>query len=537
MSKSLSELSSASALKSFISSHASSACIVTFSATWCGPCKAARPALEELAKRPDAIPMAIVHEHDLSGELALYNIRAFPTHVLFIKGREQERVEGANIAGVQAMMQRAPPVDAMPASGGATLGGGDTKTLTPQQARLQRLAALGVKEEEEKKPVAASKPDVVMQDTEAKQPEPMETDDAEPTTPTTTDPAAGCEPQALKTLTEEMGFSVLRAQKGLLYSQQNTVEGAIEWLTAHQDDADIDEPITNAGLKVMSYKCNTCGKLLSNAANLELHANKTGHTDFEESTENAPVLTAEEKTAKIAEIKELLKKKRAEREAAEQVDEVEREKQRRLMGANMQMTKEQHEAEQRKRDAYLRQKEKQSYAKERARIKAELEKDKLERMANKGKLKSKLGVEGYHPDAIQYDVDPMTAASGTAAAAGASPEHKKAKVDPGKIDEYITKVSSYRAGGDGGKCLKVLLAYVGNVVDQPDEAKFRSINMDNKVFKTKVKPFVGAKLLLLAVGFHQAEKSQDALVLSDDADKTLLADTKAKLQAALERYG
>jgi UBX domain-containing protein 1/4 len=205
------------------------------------------------------------------------------------------------------------------------------------------------------------------------------------------------------------------------------------------------------------------------------------------------------------------------------------------MGANMALTREQHEAEQRKRDAYLRQKEKQAYAKERARIKAELEKDKLERMANKGKLKSKLGVEGYHPDAIQYDVSPD---GGAATGADAPhPEHKKPKVDPGKITEYIDKVSSYRAGGDGGKCLKVLLAYVGNVVDHPDEEKYRSINMDNKVFKTRVKPLIGGKQLLMAVGFQQSKENHDMLVLGEHCDAQLLADTKAKLQAAIERYG
>ena len=105
----------------------------------------------------------------------------------------------------------------------------------------------------------------------------------------------------LKTLTEAMGFSLLRAQKGLLCGNGGNVEGAVEWLMQHQDDVDIDEPITAA--KAQSYKCNDCGKILSNMANLELHANKTGHSDFEESTERVKPLTEEEKKAKIEEIK------------------------------------------------------------------------------------------------------------------------------------------------------------------------------------------------------------------------------------------
>jgi hypothetical protein len=89
---------------------------------------------------------------------------------------------------------------------------------------------------------------------------------------------------------------------------------------------------------------------------------------------------------------------------------------------------------------------------------------------------------------------------------------------------------------DGGKCLKILKTYVGNVVDNPEEGKFKSVNMENKTFKSKVKPFIGAKNLLIAVGFKRNEKG-DALVLEDDADTELLAATKAKLEKAMVAYG
>lgn len=147
-------------------------------------------------------------------------------------------------------------------------------------------------------------------------------------------------------------------------------------------------------------------------------------------------------------------------------------------------------------------------------------------------MKSNLGVDGYNPSAIQYDV-------GTGESAGDEhrEEHhrKKIQASSAKIDEYIEKVSQYRAGGDGGKCLKILLAYVGNVADNPDEDKFKTIKMDNKTFKTKVKPFIGGKQLLVAVGFKENETG-DALVLLENADQKLLADTRDKLKAALEAY-
>jgi hypothetical protein len=139
---------------------------------------------------------------------------------------------------------------------------------------------------------------------------------------------------------------------------------------------------------------------------------------------------------------------------------------------------------------------------------------------------------------LQYDVDADKAEGARPLVPDDSPAPAKRamKADASKIDSYIEKISAYRAGGDGGKCLKILKAYVGNVVDNPSDEKFKSINMDNKVFKTKVKPFIGAKNLLLAVGFSQAE-GQDQLVLDEDADLVMLENTKQKLEAAIVKYG
>ena len=38
----------------------------------------------------------------------------------------------------------------------------------------------------------------------------------------------------------EMGFSDVRARKGLVHG--NSLDGALAWLSEHQDDADIDQP-------------------------------------------------------------------------------------------------------------------------------------------------------------------------------------------------------------------------------------------------------------------------------------------------------
>lgn len=269
---------------------------------------------------------------------------------------------------------------------------------------------------------------------------------------------------------------------------------------------------------------------------LELYANRTGYTDFEECTEAVVPLTEEEKAEKMKHLKELLKKKRQEREESEKQDEIIREKSRRLMGKEMSKTREQMEMDTRKRNAYLRKKEKEDAKKERERIRRELAKDKAERMANKGKLSSRLGVDGYNPDGIQYDVSDGTEPTSSSTST-TKPSSSSVGPSAHKIEDYIQKVSSYRAGGDGGKCLKTLLAYVRNVVEKPQEDKFKTIKTDNKVYKAKVKPFVGAKNLLLAVGFQPNNNNTGTeLVLKEDADMKLLETTKNKLEKAYNEY-
>lgn len=572
----LHELESASAVNDFKSSNANT--LLCFSATWCGPCKAAKPQLEALASSYQQDPtvnvkFGIVYEHNLSEGIHEFGVRAFPTYILYVgNGSTQAgKIEGVDFDGIKKLIAQNGCKQDMGA--GYSLGGNGgevtAKPLSAAEARAQRLAKFEKKVAANPDPEPSTEQKDVMEtgsdeDTpmemetdaeasgdagvakveEVKEDEDVEMKDADaeasPTetctaVPEMVNPAADLSKELLETLTNAMGFSLLRAQKGLLNGSGGTVEGAVEWLMTHQDDADIDEPITlvpkGGEAKAQSYKCNECGKIFSNMTNLELHANKTGHLDFEESTQVIKPLTAEEKAAKVLEIKDLLKAKRKQREDEEKVDDVEKEKQRRSMGQQMNKTKEEMERTAMSRQAKQRKREKEAFKRERARIKAEIEKDKAERRAHKGRLKSKLGIEGYNPDAIQYDVDDGDGEE----AQSPAPTKKKPKASVAKIDEYISKVAAYRAGGDGGKCLKVLFAYIKNIVEKPDDDKFRHIKMDNKVFKSKIKPFIGAKSLLLAVGFV-ANDNATVLDLDEHADREVLSQTKEKLEAALATY-
>lgn len=97
------ELQTATALAATLAS--TRVVCVSFSARWCGPCKASRPLLEKLAlKYADILKTIIVYEADIGDVLDDYKIDAFPTYVFFVDGIENGRVEGSNMAKIEEMM-------------------------------------------------------------------------------------------------------------------------------------------------------------------------------------------------------------------------------------------------------------------------------------------------------------------------------------------------------------------------------------------------------------------------------------------------
>jgi thiol-disulfide isomerase/thioredoxin len=78
--------------------------VITFSATWCGPCKASKPKLKELAAK-SPIPIAYALEEDLEDFLDVFvQIKAFPTYIVFKNGEETARVEGVDFAALEKML-------------------------------------------------------------------------------------------------------------------------------------------------------------------------------------------------------------------------------------------------------------------------------------------------------------------------------------------------------------------------------------------------------------------------------------------------
>ena len=100
------ELSSPDELIEFLNTNDEKGCVVTFSATWCGPCKASKPKLIELATTTTSnssnpisvVPIGYVYENDLDDYLDIFvEIKAFPTYIFYRNGVEISRAEGVDV--------------------------------------------------------------------------------------------------------------------------------------------------------------------------------------------------------------------------------------------------------------------------------------------------------------------------------------------------------------------------------------------------------------------------------------------------------
>ncbi|KAI1475301.1 ubiquitin-related domain-containing protein [Daldinia eschscholtzii] len=185
----------------------------------------------------------------------------------------------------------------------------------------------------------------------------------------------------------EMGFDKQRAE--LAVKRSDGLPDAMDWLEKTQDtplEELLEEEQSGAnvakvdeGAVAMSLVCNECGKKFRSQGEAEFHANKSGHTDFAESTEQIAPLSEEEKKKRLEELRERVKAKKAGQAA------VDKEEQKRNEKIRQKATRESHELKeelQRKeqiKEAAKKRQEKLDEIEAKKRIKAKIEADKEER--------------------------------------------------------------------------------------------------------------------------------------------------------------
>ncbi|KAF8956939.1 ubiquitin-related domain-containing protein [Flammula alnicola] len=151
-----------------------------------------------------------------------------------------------------------------------------------------------------------------------------------------------------------------------------------------EDDEDAEALKSLGALKgnaveAKSIKCSECGKIFKNTALANFHAEKSGHDQFEESTEEIKPLTEEEKKERLEELRQKMSEKRSKKAEEEAKEHKANETLRRKAGKDMNKIKEDMKLKEALKDAADKKREKIEDAKAKAAIKAQIEADKKAR--------------------------------------------------------------------------------------------------------------------------------------------------------------
>lgn len=242
----------------------------------------------------------------------------------------------------------------------------------------------------------------------------------------------------------EMGFPRNRADKALAVTGNRGLEAAMEWLFAHSEDPDIDEPykepvghvlgesgsttleaegsenvpvenaevasdtaaVSSGSQQALSLVCDDCGKRLRSENEVQLHAARSGHSNFSESTEEIKPLTEEEKKHQHEKLQQKLKERREQRQENEKKEALEREKLRRKTGQELTSIKQKRELQEAKQLADERRRQKMEEKLAKQRVKEQIARDKAERAEKFGKV-------GGAPTSPQASVTAATPAQPT----------------------------------------------------------------------------------------------------------------------------
>ncbi|GAA5827749.1 hypothetical protein JCM11251_007654 [Rhodosporidiobolus azoricus] len=223
-----------------------------------------------------------------------------------------------------------------------------------------------------------------------------------------------------------MGFPELKVERALKSTKNAGLSQALDYLEANSEKPDewwvsqaeegADEDEEMAKLEgegeAKSLKCMECGKIFKNTALAQYHGTKSGHSQFEESTEEVKPLTEEEKAQKLKELRAKMDEKRRAQAVADAADAKRNEEIRRKSGKEEAQRREELKVKEAQREAEKRRKEKADDVAARNRIKAQIEADKQARAAKTAREKALR--EGRNPDEAASSVSSSSVPSATA---------------------------------------------------------------------------------------------------------------------------
>ncbi|CAM8921196.1 unnamed protein product [Rhodiola kirilowii] len=294
-------------------------------------------------------------------------------------------------------------------------------------------------------------------------------------------------PEVDKKLLEEleaMGFSTARATRALHYSGSSSLEAAVNWVVEHENDPDIDEmPLIPANSKNEPPK---------------------------------PALTPEEMKIKAQELRERARKKKEEEDRRL---EREREKERIRIGKELLEAKRMEEENERKRIIALRKAEKEEEKRAREKIRQKLEEDKAERR-RRLELPPEDPQPAKPPTPVVEEKKSML------------PVRPASKTE--QMRECLRSMKQSHKDDDAKvkRAFQTLLTYIGNVVKNPSEEKFRKIRLTNPSFQERVGALGGVAFLELC-GFAKLEGDEFLFLPQDKVDKLLLTSAGSELNSAI----
>ncbi|KAG8997075.1 hypothetical protein FRB94_007871 [Tulasnella sp. JGI-2019a] len=178
-----------------------------------------------------------------------------------------------------------------------------------------------------------------------------------------------------------------------------------------------DAPGGSGGV-AQSIKCVQCGKVFRDTGLANFHAEKSGHDQFEESTEAIKPLTEEEKKERLAELRSAMLEKRSKKAVEEAKEQKANEALRRKAGQDMGAAREAMKIKEANKEAEKRKQEKIDDAKARAAIKAQIEADKRERAEKIAREKALRDGHEYQSGQAAAPSTTTPASASTASATG-----------------------------------------------------------------------------------------------------------------------